>query len=86
LFPYQHAHTHTHTRTHTHAHKHTRTRTHAHTQTTDKVFKILNDIVGEENIIQVVTDNAANFKTIGDLLMKKQNNCIGLHVLYTILI
>jgi len=40
----------------------------------DKVFKMLDDVVefvGEENVVQVVTDNAANFKAGGELLMKK---------------
>jgi len=44
-------------------------------KTTDKVFKMLDDVVeyvGEENVIQVVTDNAANFKAAGDLLMQKR--------------
>jgi len=43
-------------------------------KTTDKVFKMLDDVVeyvGEENVVQVVTDNAANFNAAGDLLMQK---------------
>jgi len=38
----------------------------------DKVFKMLNDaveFVGEENVVQVVPDNAVNFKAAGELLM-----------------
>jgi len=30
------------------------------------------EFVGEENVVQVVTDNAANFKAAGDLLMHKR--------------
>jgi len=44
-------------------------------KTADKVFKMLDDVVefvGEENVVQVVTDNAANFKAAGDLLMQKR--------------
>ena len=39
---------------------------------TDKVLKMLDDVVnfvGEENVIQVVTNNAANYKAAGELLM-----------------
>ncbi|MCH81698.1 HAT family dimerization domain containing protein [Trifolium medium] len=38
-------------------------------KTTDKVFKMLDDVVnlvGEENVVQVVTDNAANYKAAGE--------------------
>jgi len=28
--------------------------------------------VGEENIIQIVTDNATNYKTVGELLIQKK--------------
>ncbi|XP_014515493.1 uncharacterized protein LOC106773303 [Vigna radiata var. radiata] len=41
----------------------------------DKVFKMLDDVVefaGEENVVQVVIDNAANFKAGGELLMQKR--------------
>ncbi|XP_052736558.1 uncharacterized protein LOC108336843 [Vigna angularis] len=41
----------------------------------DKVFKMLDDVVefvGQENVVQVVTDNAANFKAAGELLMQKR--------------
>ena len=44
-------------------------------KTADKVFKMLDDVVdavGEDNVIQVVTDNAANFKAGGELLMLKR--------------
>jgi len=33
--------------------------------------------VGENNVIQVVTDNAANYKAVGELLMQKRKSCIG---------
>ncbi|XP_022631719.1 uncharacterized protein LOC106776767 [Vigna radiata var. radiata] len=44
-------------------------------KTADKVFKMLDDVVefvGEENVVQVVTNNAANFKAVGELLMQKR--------------
>jgi len=44
-------------------------------KTTKKIFKMMNDIVeevGEENNIQVVTDNAANYKAAGELSMQKR--------------
>ncbi|XP_052727463.1 uncharacterized protein LOC108329753 [Vigna angularis] len=44
-------------------------------KTADKVFKMLDDVVefvGEENVVQVVIDNAANFKAAGELLMQKR--------------
>jgi len=44
-------------------------------KTANKVFKMLDDVVEfvrEENVVQVVTDNAANFKVVGDLLMQKR--------------
>ncbi|XP_017423543.2 uncharacterized protein LOC108332746 [Vigna angularis] len=44
-------------------------------KTADKVFKMLDDVVefvGQENVVQVVTDNAANFKAVGELLMQKR--------------
>jgi fibrillarin-like rRNA methylase len=40
----------------------------------DKVFKMLDAIVeriGEENVVQVMTNNAANYKAAGQLLMTK---------------
>ncbi|XP_016189421.1 uncharacterized protein LOC107630719 [Arachis ipaensis] len=45
------------------------------TKTADKIFKMIDDVVeevGEENVIQVVTDNAANYKATGEMLMKKR--------------
>ena len=38
----------------------------------DTIFKMIDGIVekvGEENIVQVVTDNTANYKAVGELLM-----------------
>lgn len=46
-------------------------------KTHDKVCKMLDGVVefvGEHNVIQVVTNNAANFKAGGELLMLKRNN------------
>ena len=46
-------------------------------KTTDKVFKMLDDIVtfvGEENVVQLITDNVANSKAAGELLMHTQSN------------
>jgi ABC-type sulfate/molybdate transport systems ATPase subunit len=43
----------------------------------DKVFEMLDGVVervGEENVVQVVTDNASNYKGPGDLLMAKRKN------------
>jgi len=43
--------------------------------TANKVFKMLDDVVelvGEENVVQVGIDNAANFKAAGDLLLQKR--------------
>ncbi|XP_068461612.1 uncharacterized protein [Phaseolus vulgaris] len=44
-------------------------------KTTDKIFKMMDDVVeevGEDNVMQIVTDNAANYKAAGDLLMQKR--------------
>ncbi|XP_014493054.1 uncharacterized protein LOC106755418 [Vigna radiata var. radiata] len=46
-------------------------------KTINKDFKMLDDVVEfveEENVVQVVTDNAANFKADGELLMQKREN------------
>jgi len=46
-------------------------------KTAEKVFKMLDDaveFVGEKNVLQVVTDNAANFKAGGELLMQKREH------------
>jgi hypothetical protein len=47
------------------------------TKTADKIFKMIDDVVeeiGEENVVQIVTDNAANYKAAGELLMQKRAN------------
>nr|GEW88131.1 hypothetical protein [Tanacetum cinerariifolium] len=44
-------------------------------KTKEKVFAMLDDFVkkiGEEHIVQVVTDNAANYKAAGEMLMDKR--------------
>jgi len=43
----------------------------------NKVLKMLDDVVnfvGEENVVQVITDNAANYKVAGELLMQKREH------------
>ncbi|GKE17047.1 SCAN domain-containing protein [Tanacetum coccineum] len=44
-------------------------------KTKEKVFAMLDDFVekiGEEHVVQVVTDNAANYKAAGEMLMDKR--------------
>jgi len=44
-------------------------------KTADKVFEMLDAIVeriGEENIVQVITDNAVNYKAAEQILMEKK--------------
>jgi len=44
-------------------------------KTTEKVFKLMDDIVevvGEENVVQIVMDNTANYKAAGEKLMEKR--------------
>ncbi|CAI0443973.1 unnamed protein product [Linum tenue] len=46
-------------------------------KTASKVFEMLDDIVekvGEENVVQVVTDNASAYKAAGKLLMEKRKH------------
>ncbi|KAH1193083.1 hypothetical protein GmHk_19G054192 [Glycine max] len=46
-------------------------------KTIDKVLKMLDDVVnfvGEENVVQVITDNAAYYKAVGELLVQKQEH------------
>ncbi|XP_042466180.1 uncharacterized protein LOC122048713 [Zingiber officinale] len=46
-------------------------------KTADKIFEMLDDVVekvGEENVVQIVSDNAANYKAAGKLLMEKRKN------------
>ena len=47
---------------------------------TDKVV----EGVGEDNVIQIVTDNNANFKAVRHLLWKRESTCFGPHVLHII--
>ena len=57
-------------------------------KTADKVFEMLDVIVkriGEENVVQVLTDNAANYKVAWQLLMGKRKDCFGHHVLPIVL-
>ncbi|KAF7822105.1 uncharacterized protein G2W53_027560 [Senna tora] len=58
-------------------------------KTTEKVFEMLDEIfeqVGEENVVQVITDNAANYKATGELLMAKRKRLFGPLVQHTVLI
>jgi len=44
-------------------------------KTIEKFFKMMDDVVEEvreENVIQVVTNNAANYKVVGELLIQKR--------------
>jgi len=44
-------------------------------KTSEKVFEMIDNVVeevGEDNVIQVVTDNAANYKAAGQMLMAKR--------------
>ncbi|XP_059660034.1 ATP-dependent RNA helicase DEAH13-like isoform X3 [Cornus florida] len=44
-------------------------------KTTEMVFEMLDEIVekvGEDNVVQVVTDNASNYKAAGHMLMEKR--------------
>ena len=58
-------------------------------KTTDKVFKMLDgdvEFVGEENVVQGITNNATNFKVVGNMLMQKRKKivldsmCFTLHI------
>ena len=44
-------------------------------KTTDYIFSLMDKVIeeiGEKNVVQVVTDNEASFKTVSMLLMKKR--------------
>ncbi|XLS52131.1 hypothetical protein HN51_012808, partial [Arachis hypogaea] len=46
-------------------------------KTAEKIFKMIDEVVeevGEENVVQVVTNNAANYKKAGQMLMEKRKN------------
>lgn len=48
-------------------------------KTADKIFEMIDAVVeevGEDNVIQVVTDNAANYKAASEILMRKRNKYI----------
>jgi hypothetical protein len=42
------------------------------------------DAIGRDKVVQIVTDNGANFKAAGRLLERKILTCFGLHVLLTV--
>jgi hypothetical protein len=42
--------------------------------------------IGEENIVQVITDNAVNYKAAEQILMEKEKVCFRHHVLPIVLI
>ena len=48
-------------------------------KTVEKVFQMMDNIVeevGEDNVIQVVTDNVANYKVVGQMLMTKRKKVV----------
>lgn len=48
-----------------------------HSKTKEYIFKLMDkvvDEVGEENVVQVVTDNEASFKAAGEMLMDKRKH------------
>jgi len=48
-------------------------------KTADKVFKMLDAIIeriGEENVVQVITDNAVNYKAAEQILMEKRKKFV----------
>jgi len=43
----------------------------------EKIFEMIDAVVeevGEDNVVQVVTDNAANYKADSEMLMRKRKN------------
>jgi len=57
-------------------------------KTIDKLFKMLDDVVEfvrKENVVQVITVNAANFKIAKELLIQTENNSRRLHITLTLL-
>jgi Protein of unknown function (DUF 659) len=51
----------------------------------EKLFSMLNEIIeeiGEENIVQVVTDSVSAYVSAGELLMAKRKKYFGIHVLH----
>ncbi|KAJ0902228.1 putative ribonuclease H-like superfamily [Helianthus annuus] len=52
-------------------------------KTGEKVFELLDGFmerIGEQNVVQVITDNGANFKLAGKMLMEKRKIYFGHHV------
>jgi len=48
-------------------------------KTSKKIFRMMDDVVeevGEENVIQVITNNAGNYKACRELLMQKRKKNI----------
>ena len=48
-----------------------------HSKTKEYIFRLMDkvvDEVGEENVVQVVTDNEASFKAAGEMLMDKRKH------------
>jgi len=48
-------------------------------KTTNEAFKMLDDFiefVGEENVVQMITNNTANFEAARDLLMQKNGEYV----------
>lgn len=44
-----------------------------------KIFKMIDEVVdeaGKKNVVQVITDNAINYKAAGLMLMKKRKGII----------
>lgn len=51
-------------------------------KTTDKIFEMVDVVVEEieeDNVVQVVTDNAANYKVVGEMLMQTRNKLYWTH-------
>jgi Protein of unknown function (DUF 659) len=51
----------------------------------EKLFSMLDEIIeeiGEENVVQVITDSASAYVSAGELLMAKKKNYFGIHVLH----
>ncbi|XP_061357659.1 uncharacterized protein LOC133301963 [Gastrolobium bilobum] len=51
-------------------------------QTAENLFQMIDDViedVGEDNVVQIVTDNAANYKRAGELLMQKRKRLFWTH-------
>jgi len=51
-----------------------------------KLFSLIDgviDEIGEENVVQVVTDSASAYVSVGKLLMKKERSYFEIHVRHT---